>query len=72
MSDWVDVRIQETGKLLFRYDPQNEVVQIGSRRQVHEVYLAEYRNVHNDNSSNSLTFNAEGARIDTGTSSVQS
>jgi hypothetical protein len=40
---WQDVRDPDHGKLLFRYDPLRNLVQVGSRGVVHVVDLSEYR-----------------------------
>jgi hypothetical protein len=41
---WLDVRAPESNKLLFRYDPQRDLVQIQIRGVRHVVDLAEIRN----------------------------
>lgn len=72
MSEWVDVRIQEAGnKLAFRYNPIEDVAEVSIRGRIYEVDMSTYRYVH-EKRENSLTFNAEGARIDTGNSSEPS
>ena len=40
---WHDVRDPDHGKLLFRYDPLHNLVQVGSRGVIHVVDLSEYR-----------------------------
>ncbi len=40
---WQDVRDPDHGKLLFRYDPLHNLVQVGSRGVIHVVDLSEYR-----------------------------
>ena len=40
---WQDVRDPDHGKLLFRYDPLRNLVQVGSRGVIHVVDLTEYR-----------------------------
>ncbi len=69
MSDWVDVRILEAGnKLAFRYNPVADVAEVSIRGHTYEVDMSTYRYLHK-NCENSLTFNAEGDRIDTGSPS---
>lgn len=40
---WQEVRDPDHGKLLFRYDPLHNLVQVGSRGVIHVVDLSEYR-----------------------------
>ena len=40
---WQDVRDPATNKLLFRFDPARDLVQVGSRGVYHLVDLTEYR-----------------------------
>lgn len=40
---WQDVRDPDHNKLLFRYDPLRNLVEIGSRGVIHVVDLAEYK-----------------------------
>lgn len=71
MSDWVDVRILEAGnKLAFRYNPIEDVAEVSIRGHTYEVDMSTYRYVH-EKCENSLTFNAEGDRINTGVQSSQ-
>lgn len=45
---YIDVRIAEAGnKLAFRYDPQNDVIQVSIRGELHAVYLNDYREPEN-------------------------
>jgi hypothetical protein len=39
---WLDVR-DTTGRLLFRFDPKRDLVQIAERRRVVVIDLAQYR-----------------------------
>lgn len=39
---WIDIR-DAAGKLLFRFDPNRDLVQIAERRQVVVIDLAQYR-----------------------------
>jgi hypothetical protein len=42
MIMWIDIR-DAAGKLLFRFDPGRDLVQIAERRQVVVVDLSQYR-----------------------------
>jgi hypothetical protein len=42
LTMWLDVR-DTAGKLLFRFDPQRDLVQVGERGRVVVVDLSQYR-----------------------------
>ena len=42
LTMWLDVR-DAAGKLLFRFDPQRDLVQVGERGRVIVVDLSQYR-----------------------------
>jgi len=42
LAMWLDVR-DAAGKLLFRYDPQRDLVQVGARGRVIIVDLSQFR-----------------------------
>lgn len=51
----LDVRDPITKKLLFRYDPASNVVQIAIRGQVREIYLETIRQKHFEQIASSLS-----------------
>lgn len=47
LTMWLDVR-DAAGKLLFRFDPQRDLVQVGERGRVIVVDLSQYREAQED------------------------
>ena len=59
---WIDIR-DTAGKLLFRFDPGRDLVQIAERRQVVVVDLSQYRAAQHDQPAPAISRSAQNSSL---------